>query len=75
MRKFTFRLESLLKYTLIEKKMLKGNCYLDRKIKKTRNSLLTLTEMHIKALRGLVESQKGKYPSINLLVIMIFVWF
>ena len=33
---------------------------MDRKIKKTRNSLLTLTEMHIKALRGLVESQKGK---------------
>ena len=27
--------------------------------------------MHIKALGGLVESQKGKYPSINLLVIMI----
>jgi len=61
MRKFTFRLESLLKIYINREENVKREIVIwTEKLKKTRNSLLTLTEMHIKALRGLVESQKGK---------------
>lgn len=60
MRKFTFRLESLLKIYLHREENVKKEIIIwTDKVQKTRNNLLALSEMHVKALRGLVESQKG----------------
>lgn len=61
MKKFTFRLESLLKIYLNKEEYVKREIAIwTEKLQNTRNNLLALSEMHIKALKGLVESQRGR---------------